>query len=342
MSLRGYSRSGPLERRAGEWWRHLRSRAASLPGVARLDALLEPLRWPERWRAWNRGPLATLAPAERVMAIAIAMSVLLHAVLLVIHFQFPDAKRLIANQPLEVVLVNSRSSQKPVTPDALAQANLDGGGNTDENRRAKTPLPVMPKNAPSSDLQQAQRRVQELEALQRQLLTQTLPRAPEVTEAPATQPAPEVKSPMRGIDLRNQALNIPRLEAQIARNVDEYNKRPRKNFVGARASEYRFAQYTDAWREKVERIGNINYPQEARGKLYGSLILEVSVRADGDIESVYVLKSSGQTILDRAAERIVRMAAPYAPFPPDLRRDTDILVITRTWHFAQGDRMFGE
>lgn len=342
MSLRGYSRGGPLERRAGEWLRHLRSRAASMPGISRLDSLLEPLRWPERWRAWNRGPLATLAPAERVMAMAIAISVLLHAVLLAIQFQFPDAKRLIANQPLEVVLVNSRSRQKPVTPDALAQANLDGGGNTDENRRAKTPLPVMPKNAPGSDLQQAQRRVQELEALQRQLLTQTLPRAPEVTEAPAAQPAPEVKSPTRGADLATRSLAIARLEAQVSRSVDEYNKRPRKNFVGARASEYRFAQYVDDWRMKVERIGNINYPDGARGKVYGSLILEVGVRADGDIDSVYVLKSSGHAILDRAAERIVRMSAPFAPFPADLRRDTDILVITRTWHFAQGDRLFGE
>ena len=342
MSLRGYSRGGRLERRAGEWLGQLRARIRSLPGMLRLNAMLEPLRWPERWPAWNRGPLATLAPAERVMAMAVAISIVLHAALLVIHFQFPDAKRLIANQPLEVVLVNSRSRQKPVTPDALAQANLDGGGNTDENRRAKTPLPVMPKNAPGNDLQQAQRRVQELEAQQRQLLTQTQPRAPEVSEAQAAQPAPEVKSPTRGADLATRSLAIARLEAQVSRSVDEYNKRPRKNFVGARASEYRFAQYVDDWRMKVERIGNINYPDGARGKLYGSLILEVSVRADGDIDSVFVQKSSGHSILDRAAERIVRMSAPFAPFPQDLRRDTDILVITRTWHFAQGDRMFGE
>jgi len=93
---------------------------------------------------------------------------------------------------------------------------------------------------------------------------------------------------------------------------------------------------------KVERIGNINYPDGARGKLYGSLVMEVSIRPDGEVDSVAVMRSSGHPILDRAAERIVRMAAPFAQFPAAVRKDTDILVITRTWHFAPGDRLFGE
>ncbi len=310
--------------------------------MARLRGVLAPLRWPDRWQGWNRGPLATLAPSQRVLAVAITVSVVLHAVLLAIHFKLPDAMRQMSNQTLEVVLVNSKSRTRPVKPDVLAQANLDGGGNTDENRRAKTPLPVLPNTAPGADVTQAQRRIQELEAQQRQVLTQTQPKPAASAEPVPVPVAPEPKALLSGADLAARTLAIARLEAQVSRNIDEYNKRPRKNFVGARASEYRFAQYVDDWRQKVERIGNINYPEGARGKMYGSLVLEVSLKPDGEIESLAVMRSSGFQLLDRAAERIVRMAAPYSPFPPDVRKDTDILVITRTWHFAQGDRLFGE
>ena len=131
-----------------------------------------------------------------------------------------------------------------------------------------------------------------------------------------------------------------RLEAQIAKDMEAYQKRPKRRFVGARAEEYRFARYVEDWRLKVERIGNLNYPQAARDrKLYGSLLLTVSIRADGTLEAVEVNRSSGQRILDAAAVKIVEMSAPYAPFPPDIRRDTDILHITRTWTFAKGDEL---
>lgn len=346
MSLRDYSRQvSALERRIRHAWSRLGAglqAVRGVPGAARLAAVLDSLRWPDRWAGWNRGPLAALAPSERVLALSIAVSVVFHALLFAIQFQFPDTLRKMNSQTLDVVLVNSKTRQRPVKPDVLAQANLDGGGNTDENRRAKAPLPVLPNETPGADLTQAQRRVQELETQQRQLLTQAQPKAPAAVETPAVSPEPEVKSSLSGADLATRALAIARLEAQLSRNIDEYNKRPRKNFVGARASEYRFAQYVDDWRMKVERIGNINYPDGARGKLYGSLVLEVSLRPDGDLDSVAVMRSSGHQILDRAAERIVRMAAPYAPFPAAVRKDTDILVITRTWHFAPGDRLFGE
>jgi len=344
-----YSRQGgALERRVRHIWSRLGSGLGvvrRIPGVARLGHVIDSLRWPDRWSGWNRGPLSTLAPSERVLALAIAASIIFHALLLAIHFQLPDTLRRMNSQTLEVVLVNSKTRQRPVKPDVLAQANLDGGGNTDENRRAKTPLPVLPNEKPGNDLSQAQRRIQELETQQRQLLTQTQPKAPVVVEAPVLSPAPpvpEVRSPVSGADLASRALAIARLEAQVSRSIDEYNKRPRKNFVGARASEYRFAQYVDDWRMKVERIGNINYPDGARGKLYGSLVLEVSIRPNGEVDSVAVMRSSGHQILDRAAERIVRMAAPYAEFPAAVRKDTDILVITRTWHFAQGDKLSAE
>ena len=141
----------------------------------------------------------------------------------------------------------------------------------------------------------------------------------------------------------NKSLEIARLEAQISKDWDSYQKRPRRQFVGARTKEYRFARYIDDWRMKIERIGTLNYPAAARDqKIYGSLQLTVSIRADGNVDTVEINRSSGHKVLDEAAFRIVRMAAPYARFPPDIRRDTDILVITRTWNFAQGDRLFGD
>jgi protein TonB len=133
-----------------------------------------------------------------------------------------------------------------------------------------------------------------------------------------------------------------RLQAQIARNVEEYQKRPRKKFIGARATEYRFAQYEEDWRQKIERIGTNNYPAEARGKLYGNLRLTVTIGPEGNIAGVELDRSSGLKALDEAAFRIVRMAAPYARFPAEIRKDTDLLVITRTWFFGQGDKIWTE
>ena len=132
---------------------------------------------------------------------------------------------------------------------------------------------------------------------------------------------------------------MARLEGEISKDVDEYNKRPRKKFIGARTEEYHFAPYLDAWREKVQRIGTLNYPEAARGKIYGSLILTVAINADGSVGRIDINRSSGHKVLDDAARRIVQMASPYAAFPPEIRKDTDILEITRTWYFTQGNNL---
>jgi protein TonB len=138
------------------------------------------------------------------------------------------------------------------------------------------------------------------------------------------------------------SLAAMRLQAQIDKQIEEYQKRPRKKFIGARATEYRFAQYEEDWRVKVERVGTLNYPAEARGKMYGNLRLTVTIRPDGNVEAIELERSSGLKVLDAAAFKIVRMATPFATFPPDIRRDTDLLVITRTWFFGQGDKIWTE
>jgi len=137
-----------------------------------------------------------------------------------------------------------------------------------------------------------------------------------------------------------QRLNIQRLEAEIARNWEAYQKRPRRQSIGASAAEYRFARYVEDWRVKVERLGEANYPQAAREqKIYGSLLLIVSIRSNGTVENIELRRSSGSKILDEAAIRIVRLREPYPAFPANIARDTDILDISRTWRFTTADRI---
>ena len=275
---------------------------------------------------------------------AIAASILLHGIALAVHFKLPNALRWqTANAPLEVVLVNAKTREKPHKADVLAQANLDRGGNVDENRHAKTPLPVTRPHKPGHDLADAQRRVQQLEVQQRRLLAQA--RQSRASVPPPVErkaPAEEASNQPNGRDLADLSLAAMRLQAQVERQIEEYQKRPRKKFIGARAEEYRFAQYEEDWRSKVERVGTLNYPAEARGKIYGSLRLTVPLGPDGSVDSIDLDRSSGLKVLDAAAFKIVRMATPFAAFPPDIRRDTDLLVITRTWFFGQGDKIWTE
>ena len=157
------------------------------------------------------------------------------------------------------------------------------------------------------------------------------------------QPAREAMLRPNAADLIARSVEAARLQAEIDRNLDAYAKRPRRNFVGSRAKEFRFARYVEDWRTKVERIGNMNYPQQARQqKIYGSLQLTVSIKSDGTVESIDVNKPSGQKVLDDAARRIVALAAPYSPFPPDIAKDTDILSITRTWTFTRSDELVSQ
>lgn len=277
-------------------------------------------------------------PDNRRLWIAVGSSVIFHALLLTLHFKFPDASNAMREKALDIILVNAKSARKPHDAQALAQSNLDGGGNTDENRRAKTPLPSTAQQTTGNDLQQMRRRVQELEVAQQKMLTQ----ARSLRNVASSQTANEQPNPaptISGLDLAESARAMARLEGEISKTTDEYTKRPRKKFVGARAEEYRFAQYIEDWRQKIERIGTLNYPDAARGKLYGSLVLTVAINADGSIGRIDINRSSGHKLLDDSARRIVQMAGPYSPFPPDIRRDTDVLEITRTWYFTQGDQL---
>jgi len=277
------------------------------------------------------------------MQVAIIASIAFHLLLIVgVGMRLPlIPKWEDPHNVMDVVLVNSKSATRPVKADALAQANLDGGGNTDQKLRAATPLPALEERDPSREIKAAENRVKQLETEAHELMTRMKSKAA-VTQAEVTLPS-TAQGDAEARDLVDKSLEIERLEAQIKREYQAYQERPKRKFVGARAQEYRFAQYVDTWRQRIERVGNLNYPEEAKvRKLYGRLQLTVAIRANGEVESVEVNRSSGHKILDQAAIRIVRLAAPFAPFPENIRVDTDILHITRTWTFTRGDQVIAE
>ena len=275
------------------------------------------------------------------LSFSMIFSIVLHAFLIFgIALVLPDP-RSAANflQPLQVVLVNSKSKSRPVHADALAQHDLNGGGNTAESRRARSPLPAISDDRKFTPERQT-RRVAALEEESKRMLTRLK------SDYTAVHPEPKKQindSDDNGEELMEKSLEIARLEAQIDKNWDAYQKLPRRKFIGARTQEYRFAQYIEDWRIKVERIGNLNYPEQARRqKIFGKLQLSVSINKDGSVESVEVSKPSGHPLLDAAAVRIVRLAAPYSPLPPNIAKDVDILTITRTWSFTPSDMLESE
>lgn len=282
--------------------------------------------------------LAKYLPTALTLPVALGLSFVLHGVVLSLHFKFPEASRALQDKALDIILVNSKSARRPTHAQALAQANLDGGGNVEENRRAATPLPPSARQQAGSDLEQSRQRVRDMEAQQQRLLAEVKSK----TRAPrqdSRESQPQNAPTLSGRDLASSAMAMARMEAEISKSVDEYNQRPRKKNIGTRADEYRFARYVEDWRLKVERVGTLNYPEAARGRLYGTLVLSVTINANGSVDKVELERTSGHKVLDEAALRIVRMAGPYAAFPEDIRRDVDQLVITRTWFFTSGDRV---
>ena len=274
---------------------------------------------------------------QRGLWIAIGISLALHGLLLALNFRFPDASRAFKDRALEIILVNSKSAHKPDKAQALAQAHLDGGGDTEQERRIKTPLPPSKREKSGNDLEQAERRVQALEAQQQRLLAQA--RSKGATPRTDREAQPNPAPTLSGRDLANSALALARFEGEIARDTEAYNKRPRVKRLGTRVEEYRFAQYVEDWRLKVERVGTLNYPEAAKGKLFGALILSVTINADGSVEKIEIDRSSGHRILDDAARRIVQMAGPYSAFPAGIRSDYDRLEITRTLTFTSGNQL---
>ena len=295
---------------------------------------------------------------ERFVA-ALFVSIVLHAFFMLgTYFKVPDPAQFKSSRVgLEVVLVNSKSAERPREPKVLAQANIDGGGNTDEDRRAKSPLPALEDKI--TELEETMMKMaQEAQlALKKSPKIMTAPQDSQRTETSVTASDAEsadannhslraFSSPLHN-PLINQVLQrtrqIAQLEAQISKDFQAYQQRPKRKFVGASAAEYKFAGYVEDWRQRIEEVGNDNYPEAARqNRLYGSLLITVAIRLDGTIENIEIIRSSGNKILDAAAIHIVELAAPYSAFPLALRNEADVLHITRTWTFTKGDQLVSE
>ncbi len=265
-----------------------------------------------------------------------AFSLVVHAILLVITFKGAEFLLTPHNVPhLDVVLVNSRGA-KPVKADALAQADLDGGGNTEAELRAKTNLPVVPSLQFSTELELASARLSQLEAEAKRILSALDAGAEAMLHSERRNPADP--SAMDELDTESRRLKIAQMEAQIAREWEAYQKLPRRKFFGARAEGVVYAEYVDKWRQRIEKVGTQHFPDEARRqKIYGSLLLTVSIRANGTVEKVEIERSSGYRVLDAAALHVIELAGPFPPFPNSIRREFDVLSITRNWSFTRAD-----
>ena len=297
-----------------------------------------PMRPIER-RSHRRATPSALLFGSGVLGIALGVSVALHCVLLAVRFVMPQASLFKPpDSPLEVILVNARSTDKPLKPDAIAQFDLNGGGD-DMTGRATSFQPRMAEMSDGEALKESQTALQRLEVQQRSLMTRAgeaplavAPEAPRKLETNESAPTDDLTTSMKA---------IARLEAQVDKQTRDYNARPRRGFIGPTTRGTSYAMYYSQWKDKVERLGTVNYPAEARGHLYGDLTLRVTLNADGTIYNgdVEVTRSSGSAVLDRAARRIVLLGAPYGRFSEELRREYDIFEIFSTFRFTKGDAL---
>ena len=270
--------------------------------------------------------------------VTLLFSLIAHGVLaLGLTFSFePPVRRLPA---LDVILVQSANAQKPDKADFLAQANNQGGGEHDKARRPTEPLssPVPkpdPGVAPRPVEAGAPRPTPPTEA---ELLTQR--RADfSVRTQKRSEEMPALQQPTAR-ELIEKKVEMARLAEEIQRESEAYAKRPKRKFISANTKEYEYAAYMKAWVARVERIGNLNYPDEARRQqVHGQLVLTVAINRDGSIKRMDIIQGSGHKVLDDAAQRTVQLSAPFPPLPRT-GEDVDELYITRTWQYLPGDVM---
>ena len=275
--------------------------------------------------------------------IALAVSVAAHAGLLALRFAAPEAFRHRPADPgLEVVLVNAKHDRAPAKADALAQANLDGGG-TAEAGRAKSPLPDMRKVEDGDSIKALQRRITELERLQQNVLTRARSggnfTAPPVTER-------EKPDPTRtGNDNLDTSRAIARTSAEIFERIEEENRRPKRTQITPSTRQVGYALYYKSMQKRIEEVGTLNFPQQSGRKLYGDLVVYIPVFQDGTLYlkdgGPRIERSSGDPALDKAALAIVRRSAPFGAFPANMRTQgkDDLWEVFTRFRFTREEKM---
>ena len=286
----------------------------------------------------------TIKRSNDPIGFAFVIAVAFHAfIILAVSFDISREKPPAPERTLDITLVQPKPDPKPAEdPDFLAQQSQQGGGEETIKERQTSPLgnpAATPTPQPALELERSGAVEPKAQPEPEVIATREAPR---VERTPP--PDPEVKAKPRAKLsqlLASTQMEIDRLTAELDRRTLSASKQEKRKAINASTQEYRYAAYLEAWRSKVEKIGNLNYPDEAkRRKLYGNLLMHVAVRADGSVERIRVVRSSGHKLLDDAAVRIVRMSAPFAPFPPEIRKEVDVLDITRTWQFLDGNTLF--
>ncbi len=315
---------------------------------------------------------SVVGPGDR-LSLTLFLAVMVHAVVILgVGFTAQESRRERSNT-LDIVMVQHRAEKPAEDARLLAQANQAGGGESQLADRPTVPVPA-PMISADAVIAASSPRMPVFRKLEKptRTLAMTTPAAsfaikpqalltarhsefkrkvykkprkrPKTKAAPKpvavadTQSAPAPS--LNAATLMTRSLAMASLTAELDENLRAFADRPRRKWITSKTREYKYAAYMDAWRAKVERIGNLNYPDEARRRrISGSLLLEVSLKADGSIHEVALRRSSGQKTLDDAAIRIVKLAAPFAPLPKNIRKETDILHIQRTWQFLASARL---
>lgn len=273
------------------------------------------------------------ATLERLstLQIALGVSLAVHAALFTVRFVAPQTfNRVFQDTPLEVILVNARSGEAPEKAQALAQAALAGGGEASAGR-ATSPLPYSALTAAGDDVEDAQQQAEQLLEEQNRLLAQ-------VRRQLAMMPRPDPRHVDTSAEGRAQAekrRQLVRLLAEIEKRVNEENARPRKRYISPATREAAYALYYDRLRRKVEDKGTRNFPEAGGKKLYGDLVMILTVNFDGSVLSTEIVQGSGNRLLDQRAEAIARAAGPFGPFNAEMRAKTDQLAVVARFRFTR-------
>ncbi len=271
--------------------------------------------------------------ALSTLQLALLFSVAVHAVLMGVRFVDPEGfNRIFQDTPLEVILVNSRSGEAPSVAAAIAQANLQGGGEADRGR-ATSPLPPSATMELGDSTEDARRQIEQLQETQQQLLAQ-------MRRELALLPPPDPQRDQGSTEARaleEKRRRLIELLAEIEKRINEENARPKKRYISPATREEVYALYYDQLRRKIEDRGTRNFPEYQGKKLYGELVMNVTVDAEGRVIDTEVVRPSTSKILDRRAVAIVKAAAPFGPFSTAMRRKADQLVITSRFKFTRDE-----
>jgi periplasmic protein TonB len=269
------------------------------------------------------------------LSITLGVSVLVHAALLAVRFVDPERfDRIFQDTPLEVILVNAKSTERPEVAKAIAQASLAGGGDV-EKGRATTPLPPSALTETGDAVDEAQRKLEAMQEQQTLLLTQI---KKQLASLPMADPQ-QLSESTEANEQEEKRRQMMRLLAEIERRINEENARPRKRYISPATREEVYAVYYDGLRRKIEDQGTQNFPEAAGNKLYGELTMVVTVNHDGRVIDTQIIETSGSHTLDRRAMAIAKKAGPFGRFSDAMRKRADQIVVISRFKFTRDETL---